>query len=260
MNPPSHTATTTTPSISHLGMSVTHMSTLLLAAGKPVTPLSLSACVAGGLKLKISALKIPKKPVVREESSSSSSSDERDNSSSDEEADKSSDASQGRRTPVQRKHYEPEAPKPPREAEPAVKIAMESPSKDEDDKRRRVAVEEKKEPVKTSTAVSEEKVVKPSSGNGKLVKEESRSSGTSLRGSARLANLKSEVKFTRSPTKVNSRTSEPNKIARVSKTVSPTKSVEKSSSPPTTVTRQRNFRKKAKPASEQQKTPPKVGN
>lgn len=232
----------------------------------------------GGLKLKISALKIPKKaaPPARVESSSSSSSSERDHSSSDEEADKSSDASrQASPVPV-RKHNadsvrkytqiprtpEPEPPKPQKE-ESVVAKARESPLKDKEDKKHAnktqnpTPIEKKDTFVKPARTVSEERLVKTSVNSAKLVKEDPRSS-------ARLANLnaKTEAKTVKTPTKVNNRTSNAKIIPKSVKAVTPVKSVEKLSpvvQSAANTSRLRNFRKKPRPRAETEKTPTKVG-
>lgn len=196
----------------------------------------------GGLKLKISALKIPKKPVVREEeSSSSSSSDERDNSSSDEEADKSSDASQGSL----------KLPRKPIVETTSVKGSMEAQSKDDDDKRKKIVVEEKKD-VLIKTSKAEDKPSKSLTNSSKLVKEETR---ISVRGSARLANLRADSKYNKTQVKVNNRTCDSNKNNRASKSVTPTKSTEKASStqPNNNNNRQRNFRRRTRLGVEQDK-------
>lgn len=191
----------------------------------------------GGLKLKISALKIPKKPVVREEeSSSSSSSEERDNSSSDEEADKSSDASRGSLKLPRKSVAEPVKLK---EQSASVKVTMQVPCKEDDDKKKKLAVEEKKDACnKTLKTALEDKPVKPPT--NKLVKEETR---TSVRGSARLANLKSN----KSPVKINNRTCDTTKNTRANKSVTLAKSTDKTSAQP----RLRNTRRRPR---EQDKT------
>lgn len=215
--------------------------------------------------MKISALKITKKPVPIEESSSSSSSSERDNSSSDEEADKSSDASQGSRTPVRkhvpdtshgnrtpvRKHLpEPEQPTPTRalrETKP-----RETPTKDEEAGKKKVTVVESK--VETKPARPPEEKPARGANTTKLVKEEPRP----VRGSARLENLRSEPKTVKSPVKVNSRTSDTTKSGQ-SKTVSPAKSGEKPSpSGKANTSRLRSYRRKPV-RGQQEKTPTKVG-
>lgn len=195
----------------------------------------------GGLKLKISALKIPKKPVVREEeSSSSSSSEERDNSSSDEEADKSSDASRGSLKLPRKPIADPVKLK---EQSASVKVTMQVPSKEDDDKKKKLAVEEKKDVCnKTLKTVLEDKPVKPPT--NKLVKEETR---TSVRGSARLANLRSELKSNKSPVKMNNRTSDTTKNTRANKSLTLTKNTDKTSAQP----RLRNTRRRPR---EQDKT------
>lgn len=213
--------------------------------------------------MKISALKVTKKPVPMEESSSSSSSSERDNSSSDEEADKSSDASQGSRTPVRkhvpdpshgnrtpvRKHLpEPEQPtttRALREVRP-----REAQTKDEEASKKKVTVVESKAETKPARPPEE----KPTRGASsvKLVKEEPRP----VRGSARLENLKSEPKTVKSPVKVTSRTSDSTKSGQA-KTVSPVKSEKPSPNGKPNTSRLRSYRRK--PVSgQQEKTPTKV--
>lgn len=204
----------------------------------------------GGLKLKISALKIPKKPVPREEeSSSSSSSEERDNSSSDEEADKSSDASQGSLKLPRKPIAEPVKLK---EQSASVKVTMEVLSKDEDDKRKKIIVEEKKDVInKTPKDALEDKPVRALTNNTKLVKEETR---VSVRGSARLANLRSDLKSNKLPIKVNNRTCDTNKNTRTSKSVTPTKSTDKTSAQTNNSCRLRSSRRRLRPGMDQDKS------
>lgn len=221
----------------------------------------------GGLKLKISALKIPKRKPPKEESSSSTD-DERDDSSSDE-AEKSSDASHKvDRYPRKNKEIAESIKPVVREEVPVLKLSekKESPVKvkedDEKEKRSGKVRDEKKE-IKEVII----KIVKQPPIEEKLAKvvTEVKKENNRLRNKT---DSKSDVKVTKTVTKqkgsTNNRVSDGSKVnsGKASKNSSPVKSaVEKLSAPSVQsgTSRLRSVRKK--PATQEvTRTPTKVRN